>query len=266
MTMLQDAISELGTTEGKGAKNNPRVLQYHNVTGEWSQDSVPWCGSFMAWLAKKNDIGFSKWKAAAAIYWITDWVTEGHGKLIKTPIPGAIGVKKRTGGNHVFMFHRWLDKKAGVFEAIGGNQSSRDAGGALQDGAVTITRFNLSDVTAWAWPVGVPIPSASKSPLKSGSVLGGSAMLGTGAITAVQVAPQLQQSIETLTQPPRETIAEVVQESGGSLVTAVQKSEEARASGTIFGAVVAVIIIAAAVYIIVSRINNARKERAESGS
>ena len=238
-TMLADAISELGVTEGKGAKNNPRVLQYHNVTGEWSQDSVPWCGSFMAWLAKKNQIPFSKWKAARARYWITDWITEGHGKLIKTPVPGAIGVTSRgspsSGQGHVFLFHRWIDKANGIFEAIGGNQSSKDAEGRLQDGAVTIQRFNVKDVLGWAWPVKVKMPVANQPYRKSGVIQGASVTGITGGT--------------------------LIAANGPALAEAVQKADSASSTGTILGAIAGLIIIGTAVWIIVSRINGAREER-----
>lgn len=263
MTMLQDAISELGVVEGKGSKNDPRVLAYHAVTGEWSDDSVAWCGSFIAWVGQKNKVKFSKWKAARARYWITDWITEGHGKLIKQPIPGAIGVVPRgksASQGHVFMFVRWLDKTAGVFEAIGGNQGGGRASG--HDGAVTLTKMKAADVLGWSWPANIPLPSSQKPYRKSESILGGATTLGAGGLLTAGTAPELAKSIEVLTQPKHETVAEVIQESGGSLINAVDQSATARASGTIFGAVVAVIIIAAAVWIIVSRINNARKDRA----
>lgn len=261
MTMLQTATSELGVVEGKGSANDPRVLEYHKASGGFSQDSVPWCGSFVAWCAQQNHVPYTKYKAAAAKYWITDWITEGNGKLIKNPIPGAIGVKSRQGGNHVFFFVRWLDKSAGLFEALGGNQGGGKASG--HDGAVTLTKFSAHDVLGWAWPVSVPLPMASKPYRKSESVIGGSVIGGTGLVTAATVAPDLGKAISILNKTPQDTVAEVVQDSGGNLVEAVHKSADARATGTIFGAVVAVVIIAAAVWIIVSRINNARKERAE---
>lgn len=261
MTMLQDAISELGVVEGKGSLNDPRVIEYHSVTGAFSKDSVPWCGSFMAWLAKKNGIPFTSYKAAAALYWATDWITEGYGKRLKKPIPGAIMVKQRTGGNHVTIFHRWIDKKQGIFEGIGGNQSGGKKTG--HDGAVTLARFQIADFFSIAWPAKVPIPSAYVPPAKSGVVQTATAVGGTGVVTAVAIAPELGDAIQTVTNPSTiDTVATVVKENGGSLVEAVHQQAEAKASGTIFGAVVAVVIIVAAVAIIVTRINNARKDRA----
>lgn len=259
MTMLQDAISELGVVEGKGSKDDPRVLEYAAITG-YSKDSVPWCGSFMAWLAKKNGIGFTPHKAAAALYWATDWITEGNGKRLKKPIPGAIMVKKRPGGNHVTLFHRWIDKAAGIFEGIGGNQGGGKKSG--HDGAVTLARFQIADFFSIAWPAKVPIPSAYVPPAKSGVVQTATAVGGTGVVTAVAIAPELGQAIQTVTEPQTlQTVAEVVKDNGGTLVEAVKQQAEAKASGTIFGAVVAVVIIVAAVAIIVTRINNARKDR-----
>lgn len=260
MTMLQDAISELGVVEGKGTKDDPRVLEYAAITG-YSKDSVPWCGSFMAWLAKKNNIGFTAHKAAAALYWATDWITEGNGKALKKPIPGAIMVKKRTGGNHVTLFHRWVDKTNGIFEGIGGNQGGGRKSG--HDGAVTLSRFQIADFFSIAWPAKVPIPSAYVTPAKSGVIQTASALGGTGVVAAVAVAPSLGDAIQTIAEPNTiKQVAEVIKDSGGSLIEAVHQQAEAKASGTIFGAVVAVVIIVAAVAIIVTRINNARKDRA----
>lgn len=264
MTILQDAVSELGTVEGKGTLNNPRVIEYHKAAGGFSEDSVPWCGSFIAWLLQKNKLPYDRRLASGARYWVTDYIKQGYGKLLKTPIPGAIIVIPRGTGSsgHVFLFVRWLDKKMGLFEGIGGNQGGGARSG--NDGAVTIAKYQISSAIGIAWPVAVPIPQANKSPIKSEAVVGGSTVLGAGVLTAGQVGPSLGKAIDVLTQPKQETIAEIVQDSGGSLVEAVHKSEEARAGGTLFGAAVALVIIVAAVWIIVARINSLRKQADES--
>jgi len=263
MTILQDAISELGVVEGKGSKNDPRVLAYHAVTGKWSQDSVPWCGSFVAWLTKKNGVPFNPGLAAGARYWVTDWIKEGHGRLLKKPIPGAFIVfpRGKPPSAHITIFHRWVDKAAGIFEGVGGNQGGTKAG---HDGAVTLGRFDIGEAIGISWPKKVPLPSAYVAPAKSGVIQTASALGGTGLVTAVAVAPSLGDAIQTVTEPSTiKTVAEVIKDSGGSLVEAVRQQAEAKASGTIFGAVVAVVIIVAAVAIIVARINSARKDRAQ---
>lgn len=263
MTILQDAISELGVVEGKGSKNDPRVLAYHAVTGKWSKDSVPWCGSFAAWLCYKNDVPFNPGLAAGARYWVTDWIKEGHGKLLKKPIPGAFVVLPRgtPPSGHITIFHRWIDKANGIFEGVGGNQGGGKASG--HDGAVTLSTFNITDAVGISWPKKIPIPSAYVPPAKSGVVQTATAVGGTGVVAAVAVAPELGDAIQTVTNPQTlQTVAEVVKDNGGTLVEAVKQQAEAKASGTIFGAVIAVVIIVAAVAIIVTRINNARKDRA----
>lgn len=237
--LYQMAMEDLGLQEGKGTADNPLVQRMYtatdyaaegNLTG--THDSVPWCGAAMAWWCKGAGIPYQRKGAAAAINWLTD----PNFKEIKKPIIGAIGVRHREGGNHVFIFGGWVDEKAGIFKQLGANQSGGKATG--HDGAVTLVQANVAGVLGWRWPKKIPLPVAEqkyrKSPVIQGATISGAA----GGVMVAAEAPQLAK--------------------------ALQDADSASSTGTIIGGIAAVIIIAAAVWIIVARINAARAERKTS--
>lgn len=41
------AFKEIGTKEIRGVNHNPRVLEYHDTTGNFSDDETAWCASFV---------------------------------------------------------------------------------------------------------------------------------------------------------------------------------------------------------------------------
>lgn len=254
----QIAMEELGVTEGPGSENNPRVLEYHKQTGlAASQDAVPWCGSFVAWALMKAGIPYRKATAARARDWLL-W-----GKELKEPIIGAVGVIPRgTDGKsgHVFFFAGWANKEKTRFKALGGNQGGGKVSG--HNGAVTITTFNTHQVLGWRWPEKVALPVAAQPLRKSGVIGGSSGVLVTGGALVAANAPELVQAVQTAANPP--SIVEKIHENAPILVDAVEKSESLRASGTIIGVAVGFLLIALAVWIIASRINGQRTERANS--
>jgi lysozyme family protein len=42
---LKTAMKEIGVRETHGVRHTERVLQYHEVSGGFSTDEIPWCGS-----------------------------------------------------------------------------------------------------------------------------------------------------------------------------------------------------------------------------
>ena len=112
---LKYAFDELGVKEVPGPGNNPRVLEYHAVSGGFSKDSVPWCASFVNFIMLKAGYKGPKWPAAAK-----SWLN--FGKSSHYPVEGAIAVKSRKGGGHVcFVVGR--DKTGKYLYCLGGNQS-----------------------------------------------------------------------------------------------------------------------------------------------
>lgn len=84
------ALGEVGVTETPGPGNTPRVVRYHASTGLGpSDDSVPWCGSFVAWVFQQVGIPYRRATAAQARDWLR-W-----GKKIPGPCLGAVRVDWR---------------------------------------------------------------------------------------------------------------------------------------------------------------------------
>jgi uncharacterized protein (TIGR02594 family) len=112
---LDLAKKELGVKEIRGSKHNPRVLEYHSVSGGFSTDEVPWCASFINFIMLKAGYKGPKHPAAAK-----SWLN--FGKTAHKPVYGAIAVKSRKGGGHVcFVVGKSNDNK--YLYCLGGNQN-----------------------------------------------------------------------------------------------------------------------------------------------
>ena len=108
------ARAELGVKEKRGKRHNKRILQYHKVSGGFSSDEVPWCGSFVNWVMR--EAGFDTVDTPArALSWIN------FGYSAHKPVLGAIAVKTRHGGGHV-CFVVGKSKKGKYLYCLGGNQ------------------------------------------------------------------------------------------------------------------------------------------------
>ena len=117
---LKVALLEVGTKEIHGTLNNPRIIEYHKVSGGFSNDEVPWCGSFVNWVMLQSNYDTVKTPARAK-----SWLNFG----IETdyPMPGAIAVKSRTGdksrtGNGHVCFVLGYNQD-GKLLCVGGNQN-----------------------------------------------------------------------------------------------------------------------------------------------
>lgn len=111
---IKTAMKEIGTVEIPGSKHNQRIMEYHKISGGFSTDEIPWCGSFVNWVMRKN--GFETVPIPARA---KSWT--GFGKS-SCPIVGSIAVKERNGGGHVcFVVGRNI---MGDLYCLGGNQSN----------------------------------------------------------------------------------------------------------------------------------------------
>lgn len=113
------AKEELGEKEVSGAKANKQILAYFKASKFWGTDDSgganAWCGSFMAWVMKENS-----YTPPSNAFRAKEW--KNFGKVITTPVYGAIGIKSRTGGGHVsFIVGKSKDDK--YYYMLGGNQS-----------------------------------------------------------------------------------------------------------------------------------------------
>jgi|GEM_PF-953804 len=117
---MKTAVNEVGESEVAGTKANPQILEYFKASKFWGSDDSggqnAWCGSFVAWVMKQNNIEPVK-NAFRAKSWID------FGKPITQPVYGAIGIKSRQGGGHVaFVVGQSVD--GNYLFMLGGNQSN----------------------------------------------------------------------------------------------------------------------------------------------
>ncbi|WP_426360565.1 TIGR02594 family protein [Pseudocolwellia sp. HL-MZ19] len=94
----------------------------------WGTDDTggtnAWCGSFVSWIMKQNNI-----EPVKSAYRAKEWAN--FGKKIDKPVYGAIGIKSRNGGGHVaFVVGQSADGKS--LYMLGGNQEN----------TVNVTKYN----------------------------------------------------------------------------------------------------------------------------
>lgn len=125
--MLLEALKLYGTIEGQGTSDNPTILSWAKEAGlskTYSHDSIPWCGLFMAVVAKRagKEIPDSP-------LWALAWAD--FGTQTNQPMLGDVLTFKRDGGGHVTLY---VGEDADTFHCLGGNQSDK----------VCITRISRS--------------------------------------------------------------------------------------------------------------------------
>lgn len=134
--MLLEALKLYGTREMPGNADNPEILAWAQETGLakiYSADSIPWCGLFMAIVAKRADKPIPK-----DPLWALNWKNFGN----PSPLPalGDTVVFKRGTGGHVGLY---VAEDKDTFHILGGNQSD----------AVTITRILKTRMVAVRRPI-----------------------------------------------------------------------------------------------------------------
>jgi uncharacterized protein (TIGR02594 family) len=144
----------IGTREIPGPANNKRILSlWQRIRVTWfSDETTPWCGAFVGYCMA--EAGFSVPKPGVigrALAW-ADYGTRC------APQVGAIGVKRRSGGGHVFFIVGQSPDRA-FFKALGGNQGD----------AVSIIDIRKSDVIAVRWPPGAPAGGGELPVLQAGA-------------------------------------------------------------------------------------------------
>jgi len=135
--MVEAARQLYGTLEAPGPADNPVILEWAREAGlsmAYSSDAVPWCGLFMALVARRAG------KAAPAKpLWARSWSRFG----IASPV-AALGdvlvFARPKGGGHVGLY---VGEDETAFHVLGGNQSD----------AVSITRIAKTRCIAVRRPI-----------------------------------------------------------------------------------------------------------------
>ncbi len=134
--LLKIAFNELGTEEIVGEENNPEVLKYANEVGikGITNDEIPWCSTFVNWVAWKAGLQFSG--KANARSWLN------IGERVTSPEPGDVVVFWRESpqswkGHVGFFLGISTDKKRAY--CLGGNQGNR----------VSVSAYRLNTVLSY---------------------------------------------------------------------------------------------------------------------
>lgn len=131
------AQREIGVTEKRGKANNPRIVEYHQSTNMGrSDDSVPWCSSFVNFCISSS--GYTPTGSALARSWLK-W-----GRRVSKPTLGCIVVIKsgsESWQGHVG-FYAGAGKDDDYIQVLGGNQSNR----------VSIVEYHINKVLGYRMP------------------------------------------------------------------------------------------------------------------
>lgn len=134
-----EARKDIGQREIKGPKHNGWIAKgWKRLGAGWyNDDETPWCGFAVADWLDRAGLPYPKNFPSAASF-------AAYGEPCDAML-GAIGVKARKGGDHVFLIVG-ITRGGQFYKALGGNQSN----------AVTIMDIAVGDVNHIRWPSGVP--------------------------------------------------------------------------------------------------------------
>jgi uncharacterized protein (TIGR02594 family) len=116
--MILEALKLFGTLEAPGARDNPTIIGWArevDLIKTYSHDSIPWCGLFMAVVAKRAGKPI-----VDSPLWALSW--SDFGRASPVPMLGDVLTFKRNGGGHVALY---VGEDASAFHCLGGNQSDR---------------------------------------------------------------------------------------------------------------------------------------------
>lgn len=113
--LVTQALREYGTIETPGRANNTKIMGWANETdlkNVYTADSVPWCGLFMAVVAKR-----ANYSAPKNPLWALNWAK--FGTEAGQPSLGDILTFTRDGGGHVGLY---IAEDRTTYHVLGGNQ------------------------------------------------------------------------------------------------------------------------------------------------
>lgn len=151
---LVTATSLLGTTEVSGSASNQTIMSWAKKLGGWiasfyKDDSIPWCGLFVAHCFAVNGIKGPK-NPLSALAW-GDW------GIRTKPTLGALLVFKRKGGGHVGFYVGETDT---AYLVRGGNQADK----------VSDTWISKDRLVSIRWPEGFGVTNNPVYLTKSGKL------------------------------------------------------------------------------------------------
>lgn len=111
--MIVEALRLTGTREMAGDGNNPVILEWAKECGirGYNADAIPWCGLFVAVVAKRAGKPIPK-----NPLWARNWIEWG---ATSSPELGAVMVFSRGSGGHVGLY---VAEDDDCYHVLGGNQ------------------------------------------------------------------------------------------------------------------------------------------------
>jgi uncharacterized protein (TIGR02594 family) len=116
--MILEALKLFGTLEAPGVRDNSTIIGWArevDLIKTYSHDSIPWCGLFMAVVAKRA----GKLIVDSPL-WALSW--SDFGRASPAPMLGDVLTFKRNGGGHVALY---VGEDSGAYHCLGGNQSDK---------------------------------------------------------------------------------------------------------------------------------------------
>lgn len=141
--MLIEALKHYGTLEHRGKDNNPDITKWAaeiggSVAKVYVADEIPWCGLFMAIVAKRSDKEVVK-----DPLWALNWGTFGQSANQAMLGDVLVFVRKTSTGAKAGHVGLYVGHDSAAFHVLGGNQSD----------SVTITRIAKNRLYAIRRPV-----------------------------------------------------------------------------------------------------------------
>jgi len=117
---LLEAIKLFGTKETQGSGNNPVIMEWANECNLgriYKQDSMPWCGLFVAVCFHRADRPIlTSYDTLRALKWA------GWGVPIMKAMLGDLLIFQREGGGHVGFY---VGEDSHAYHVLGGNQGDK---------------------------------------------------------------------------------------------------------------------------------------------
>lgn len=116
--MLLKALEMYGVSETVGKQHNPIIMAWAKEVGlqnVYTADEIPWCGLFIAVIAKRADKAIVK-----DPLWALNWAK--YGSRVKVPMLGDVLTFKRNGGGHVGLY---VGEDETCYHVLGGNQGNK---------------------------------------------------------------------------------------------------------------------------------------------
>ncbi len=156
--VISIGISLIGTKEVVGRGSNKTIISWRDTLNDagikiegFSDDDIPWCGLFVAYVAFKAGKSVVK-----DPLWARNWAN--FGDRTKVPSLGDVLTFGRDGGGHVGFY---IAEDSECFHVLGGNQSN----------SVSITRIKKNRLLASSSKYNVRPKSAKPYIVKSNGVI-----------------------------------------------------------------------------------------------